>query len=221
MSQAAQPTPAFRRTPLNCVVVEDQGLFLEMLVAMLGMRGGLQVAASALTVKAGLQACKQHRPELLILDLQLPDGDGLEVAELLLKINPAAHVIVVSAHASEFVCPPWLQGNLQAVLSKNAAFASLREELDQVLDLAGTNRRSPDKKNFESKPLSGREAEIFGLIGEGLTSKEIGLRLFVSEHTVQAHRKRIALKLGTTGAELTQRAIAQRQKFFTPTDKDS
>ena len=62
--------------------------------------------------------------------------------------------------------------------------------------------------------MTPREAEVFALIGDGLTSREIGERLSISEHTVQTHRKRVAAKLGTQGDELTRIAVAQRQAFF-------
>ena len=199
---------------LTCVVVEDQGLFSEMLSSMLNLRGGLRVVASALDVAAGQAACTKHRPDLLMLDLDLPDGSGLLVAKHLLEQHPAALIIIVSGHASGFVCPAWLNKNLQAIISKNDTFASLRAKLDEILAIEDTAARPREKKVFTDKPLTPREAEIFTLIGEGLTSKEIGERLYLSEHTVQAHRKRIALKLGTTGAELVQRALLQRQALF-------
>ena len=203
---------------LTCVLVEDQGLFLEMLGGMINMRGGLRVAASALTVTEGCTAVARHRPDLLLLDLDLPDGSGLLVAQHLLERQPDARVIIVSGHATNFVCPAWLRDNLQAVVSKNDTFSALRHELDDLLDPAKTNLRPRKTKPFAIKPLTAREAEIFALIGEGLTSKEIGARLHVSEHTVQAHRKRIAAKLGTTGSELSHRAIAQRRTFFAAPD---
>lgn len=195
------------------MVVEDQGLFREMLSSMLGMRGGLRVAGSALNVAEGKAACDKHSPDLLVMDLDLPDGSGLDVAGHLLELNPAARIIVVSGHASDFVCPRWLDKNLQAIISKNDTFASLRTELDKILAIENTTARPREKKVFKDKPLTPREAEIFALIGEGLTSKEIAKRLYLSEHTVQAHRKRMAIKLGTTGSELIQRAITQRQVF--------
>lgn len=203
-----------RPRELTCAVVEDQGLFLEMLGGMLNMRGGLRVVASAHNVAEGKSACTKHRPDLLVLDLHLPDGTGLDVARHLLRIKPDARVMVVSGHSSDFVCPAWLDKNLQAIISKNDTFAALRVELDEILAVENTVARPREKKPFTEKPLTPREAEIFALMGEGLTSKEIGGRLNLSEHTVQAHRKRIALKLGTTGTELVQRAIMQRQAFF-------
>jgi DNA-binding NarL/FixJ family response regulator len=199
---------------ITCVLVEDQGLFLEMLRGMISMRGGLRIVASALSVAEGRAVVDKHQPDLLLLDLDLPDGSGLEVAQRLLEKNPEARVVVVSGHAAAFVCPPWLRENLQAVISKNDTFAALRGELDEILSPTRTKLRPRTGKNITTKDLSAREAEIFALIGEGLTSKEIGTRLHLSEHTIQAHRKRIAFKLGTTGSELSHRAIAQRTAFF-------
>lgn len=215
MTEAQPGDHAETTTPeLTCVLVEDQGLFLEMLASMLSMRGGLRVVASALTVAEGSAAVVRHRPDLLLLDLDLPDGDGLAVVQHALKHKLAPRVIIVSGQASSFVCPAWLRKHLQAVISKHDAFSALRAELDELLDPAATNLRARESKPFAAKPLTSREAEIFALIGEGLTSKEIGARLQLSEHTVQAHRKRIAIKLGTTGSELVHRAIIQRRTFF-------
>ena len=207
---------AGRRREWTCVVVEDQCLFLEMLGEMLNMRGGLRVLAGALNVADGKAACKKHTPDLLILDLDLPDGDGLEVADFLIRQNPSARVIIVSGHISDFICPAWLNKNLQATISKNATFTSLREELDEVIGIEQHGRRRSKATDQSNGMLTPREAEIFALVGEGLCTKEIAAGLFLSEHTVKTHRKHIARKLGTTGLEMVQRASARRRAFHPP-----
>lgn len=211
MPTAADTTtePAVARTPLTCVLVEDQGMFLDMLAGMLALRGGIRIIAQARDVIGGLQACTAHRPDLLILDLTLPDGDGLEVARQYVKTTHRGRVLVVTGQASEFVCPAWLNDHLQAVISKNDAFESLRRELDEL-----TESGEPAADDSGLKSLSPREAEIFGLIGDGLTSRAIAERLGISEHTVQTYRKRIAAKLETTGVDVHRRAIAHRTAFF-------
>jgi DNA-binding NarL/FixJ family response regulator len=214
--EPAAKTPA-RPDEMSCVLVEDQGLFLELLGGVLAMRSGLRIMASARTVAEGKAACAKHNPALLVLDLDLPDGSGLEVAQDLLKTKPDARVIIVSGHASNFVCPPWLDKNLQALISKNDTYASLREELDEILGVQDHSKRPLKRKKVSNKPLTPKESEIFALVGDGLTNKEICTRLHISIHTVQTHRKRIAIKLGTNGAELVRRAIRQRQAFFSPT----
>jgi DNA-binding NarL/FixJ family response regulator len=208
MPNRATPTPVAVPTPLTCVIVEDQGMFLDLLSSMIAIRGGMRIAAQARDVAAGHQACAEHRPDVLILDLALPDGDGLDVAQTFLEASPHGRVLVVTGQASDFVCPAWLNDNLQAVISKNDAFAAVRRELDELtgttkLVLAG---------DVAVESLSAREAEIFGLIGDGLSTRAIAERLGLSEHTVQTHRKRIALKLNTSGDETIRQAIAHRIK---------
>ena len=190
-------------------------MFLELLEGMLAMRGGLQIVERARTVAEGIAACRSTTADLLLLDLALPDGNGLLVAREFLQQNSRGKVIVVTGHASSFVCPPWLDPNLQAVISKNDTFQSLRAELDELL---GETRpvTTSAAAGRAGKPMTKREAEIFALVGEGLTSQQIADHLGVSVHTVHTHRKRLGLKLGTRGLELTTRAVAQRAAFFGP-----
>lgn len=212
---AGAPLPAGK--PLSCVVVEDQVMFLELLSGILVVRPRLHVAARASDVAAGVAACHRWKPDLLILDLALPDGDGLEVARVFLDVRPDGRVIVLSGHASDFVCPAWLNAGLQAVISKNAAFDVLRRELDELLGaLPARVAGHADPHPTPARPLTDREVEVFTLIGDGLSTADIAARLAVSEHTVHTHRKRIAAKLGTQGDELVRRAVAHRMALSAP-----
>jgi len=202
--------PPASRT-MSCVVVEDQVMFLDLLAGLLMVRPRLHVAAQVGDLASGVTACRRLKPDLLVLDLALPDGDGLEVAREFLDVRPDGRVIVLSGHASDFVCPAWLNAGLQAVISKNAAFDVLRRELDELLGtlpvpVAGRAESDP----VMSRSLTEREAEVFVLMGDGLSTAEIAARLNVSEHTVHTHRKRMAAKLGTQGDELVRRAVAHR-----------
>jgi DNA-binding NarL/FixJ family response regulator len=201
-------------TLLSCVVVEDQAMFLEMLGSMLSLRGGLRVVDRVRSVAEGEASCRKHRPDLLILDLTLGDGDGLDVARACIEANPNGQVIIVTGNANDFVCPAWLNDTLKAVISKNETFQSLRDELDSLLGAVRPIAVPASRQPASGVPLTAREAEIFTLIGQGLTSREIGERLHISEHTVQTHRKRAAAKLGTQGDELVRIAITQQAAYF-------
>ena len=103
------------------------------------------------------------------------------------------------------------------MVDKTQTFEDLRAELNRLIPpLAAGNpvKKSSVKNPLFQKDLSEREAQIFGLIGEGICSKEIATHLSLSEHTIQSHRKRIAAKLGTQGNELMQAAIALRRPLF-------
>jgi len=205
MPTAASSTSA-AQTPLTCVIVEDQGMFLDLLAGMIAIRGGIRIAAQARDVAQAREACAKHRPDVLILDLALPDGDGLEVARTFIEVSPHGRVLVVTGQASEFICPVWLNDHLQAVISKNDAFDAVRCELDDLI--GATDVAVPDDSAVRT--LSAREAEVFRMIGDGLSTRAIAERLGLSEHTVQTHRKRIAAKLNTTGDQTLRRAIAHR-----------
>lgn len=127
---AAESTATALKT---CILVEDQAMFLELIRRMLEPIEGLRIAAQATTVAEGKQACEEHRPDIVILDLGLPDGSGLAVARHAITINPSVKIIILSGHVSDFVCPAWINENLHATISKNDAFGRLREELDELL----------------------------------------------------------------------------------------
>lgn len=195
---------------LSCVIVEDQTMFRQMLHNMLQGAPGLRVSAAAASAAEGVRACERHQPDLLVLDLALPDGSGVDVARRLARTNPAARIIILSGEASTFVCPADLRDAVHAVLDKTQAFDDLAAELKTLLPKARGG--SSSARNHEVRDrLSEREYEIFLLVGRGLLSKEVGEKLHISPQTVQTHRRKMAEKLGTTGAEFVQLAIKHYQ----------
>ena len=195
---------------LKCVIVEDQTMFRQMLHNMLQGTPDLRVVAAAASEAEGIKACERHRPDLLVLDLALPDGSGVKVARRLAKLNPAAKTVILSGEASTFVCPAELRQSVHAILDKTQAFDDLADELKALLPKARGGSTSARSKDVRDR-LSEREYQIFLLVGRGLMSKEIGEKLFISPQTVQAHRRKMAEKLGTTGSEFTQLAIKHYQ----------
>lgn len=191
---------------LTCVIVEDQTMFLQMLHNMLQAMPNLKVVATARTKAEGIAACEKHRPDLLVLDLALPDGEGVAVARQLAKLNPSAKTLILSGEASTFVCPVDLQPQVHAVLDKTQAFDALAEEIKTLVPRTRDTAAAARGGDIRAE-LSAREHDVFVLIGRGLLSKEIADTLGISTHTVQSHRKNIAEKLGTSGAELMQRAL--------------
>lgn len=181
---------------LTCVLVEDQRMFLQLLVGMLRTIDGLDVVATAATAAEGIEACRLHRPDLLILDLCLPDQDGEVVAEALVEINPAARLIILSAQVGSFVCPASLQPQLHAVISKIEAYETLGDEIAELLN--GRPGSSPR--------LTARENELLLLLGSGLSNLRIAEAMNVSVHTVETHRRNLCTKLGMKGAELVRYA---------------
>lgn len=194
-SESANASP-FRK--LRAVVVEDEVLFQQLFRVALEAGGMVAVVGVATTVKEGVRACREHRPDLLMLDLALPDGDGLKVARALAKAHAGSHTIIVSAHADAFRCPPALRRHIAAVVEKTQTMEWVMAEVAALRSRLGLAAEPP------GVPLSRREQEILKWIGDGLTNKEIGARACISGQTVATHRKSIAAKLGVRGAELVR-----------------
>jgi DNA-binding NarL/FixJ family response regulator len=182
--------------PLQVVVVEDQLMFLQLLVGMLRSLAGLEVVATATTAAAGIRICQELRPDLLILDLGLPDQDGITVAEALAAVKSEARVIVLSGGASSFICDAALDPMLHAVVDKVDACETLVVEIAELI--GAPPQRTP--------PLSQREEQVLALIGQGLPNRRIAERLGLSVNTVDTHRRNISLKLGVKGGELVRQA---------------
>jgi DNA-binding NarL/FixJ family response regulator len=190
---------------LSCLIVEDQLMIQQLLSMVLANLKGLKVVATASTEAEGIAACEAHHPELLLLDLALPDGNGVAVARHLINVNPSARIIILSGETSTFVCPDDLSPHIQAVLRKEQAYDELTREIRELLPVMEEIPTGDSLGELVGR-LSPKEGEVFTLIGKGMLTKEIASHLGISIHTVQGHRKEISRKLGTVGNQLTLKA---------------
>jgi len=190
---------------LRCVIVEDQVMFLQLLTKSLGNHKGLDVIATATSAAEGIEVCRNHKPDLLILDLCLPDAGGTTVVADLLIHSPETLVIILSAEASGFNCPANLRKMIHAVVDKTSAYDELNAEIAYLL--AG----EPITSAKLSDQLTARERQVFDLIGRGFSNIQISVKLDLSPHTVKEHRKHIVHKLGVGGLGLVRLAALERE----------
>ena len=190
---------------LSCLLVEDQTLMAVLLRTMLQTSPQVGVIRLARSVEEACHLIDQVPPDLLILDLGLPDGDGQQAALHLLKCHPEPRIILLSAQLHDFQCDPSLLHHIHASVDKTSAYKELMQALNTLS--SGPNN-SPEGSTLEGGigTLSVRELEVFLLIGQGKSNKDIATVLNVSVSTVESHRKAIAQQLGRSGAELVQLA---------------
>lgn len=193
---------------LRCLLVEDQLLFRQLLVEMLLRQPGLEVAAGASTAAEGISACADLKPDLLILDIALPDADGTTVARALHVLKPEARVIVLSSFASTVEWPPDMHQQLAAILEKNRAFQDLMAAISPLIPDQALARLS---SGLDLNLLTTREREVLQLVGRGLTSQAIASELSIALRTVETHRHNICSKLGLSGAALVRQATLFNQ----------
>lgn len=198
---------------LRTLVVEDQLMFQELLVGMLRSQTSLGEVATASTAAEGIAACASLRPDLLILDIALPDAEGLSVAKALLVLNPDAKVIVLSSHASTFLRPPELRDTICAVIDKARAFEELLQEIVAITGSGGLASADDGEIPREALALlTQRERQVLERMGRGESNKTMAQELSLSVRTVESHRRNIATKLGCSGARLIRIATLLLQR---------
>lgn len=191
----------------RCVIVEDHRMFADLVTLVCATAPDIPVdiVEIAPTVAAGIAACNKHKPDLVLLDLGLPDGSGIAVAEHVATVLPHTRVIVVTGQASTFVRPLHLSAAIHAVVSTTDAFDALQVLLASMFGRKGQPKVG-NGRPAEGRRLAGlltrREREILAMIGHRVPSREIAERLGLSVHTVNSHRKNIARKLDVPGSDL-------------------
>ena len=193
------------RPGMGCLLVEDQTLMAELLRSMLQTSPQVGVTRLAQSVQEACRLIDQVPPDLLILDLGLPDGDGQQVGLHLLKRHPAPRIILLSAQLHDFQCDSELLPHIHATVDKTSAYKELLLALN-ALNPGLNNSAAEARLQGRIGTLSVRELEVFLLIGQGKSNRDIATVLNVSVSTVESHRKAIAQHLGRSGADLVQLA---------------
>lgn len=189
----------------KCLVVEDQVMFLELLLIALRGIPRLEVSRTARTFAEASRMIREERFDIAILDYMLPDGSGLDLARELGRTSPDTVVVMLTAHIQSLLPQQAIAeaGRIRAVVDKVGSLDSLRTEIEAFI------RERDPRAQAEIHPeatLTRRELEIFKLVGEGLPNKQIAAQLFISQRTVESHRKTISRKMGMSGSELVRHA---------------
>jgi DNA-binding NarL/FixJ family response regulator len=192
----------------SVIVVDDHPVFRHGLVALLA-EDGIDVLGQAGTVSEALAAVAAHPPDVVIMDLHLPDGSGVEATRQIIAAHPSTRLLVLTMDGTDAATLAALRAGARGYLLKETAaesiattvFALVRGEV--VLDghLAGRlpgiltrSTQSVDRGNG----FTPREAEILALVGQGLSNAEIGRKLFLAEKTIRNNVTGLLAKTGRT-----------------------
>ncbi len=207
---------------LKILLADDHRIIRDGLRALLHGEPDMHVVAEAENGRATVKLARQHLPDIIILDIGMPDLNGIEAARQILKDNPGARVIALSMHSDKRFVSQMLQVGASGYLPKDCAFEELIQAVRTIQ--AGRVYLSPEiagivvedyvnRMQFascEEPSLSPREREVLQLLAEGRTTREVAAELYLSIKTVETHRLQIMNKLGIRSvAELVKYAIRQ------------
>jgi DNA-binding NarL/FixJ family response regulator len=188
---------------ITIVLGDDHHLMVEALRTSLNAKH--QVVAVAHTASKILAAVSEHRPDLLLLDLSLPERNGLDIIPDVRSLAPATRILVVTMHLDRLLADTSLAAGASGFLPKDAGLEELEQAIQVVMAGAtfisprippSTKRMALLAAHAALAQLTPRQHEIIKLIAAGLTSQEIASRLGLSERTVSFHRSNIREKLG-------------------------
>jgi len=194
------------------LIVDDHPLVREGLKSILKPATEYEVVGQAGNARDAIQMVKRLKPDLVLLDLGLPDKSGLELSREIRSISPPTRILIVSMHSKVDYIVKAFQAGATGYMTKESATERLLQGIAQVLNgeyfmdssvshsVVKKLMQTPEKEmkitDVGYETLTSREQEIMVLLAEGYSAKEAAAKLFISPKTVENHRTNIMNKLG-------------------------
>lgn len=193
------------------LIVDDHPLFREGIKSLIGRHAGFEVVGEAENGKQGIKKAKKLRPDLVIMDLSLPDQSGIDVTRRIRDMLPEIRIMILSMHSKiDYITKAFKAGACGYVVKESAAerlvdclktilkgdyFLDTSLSHKVVKNLMESGEKEAKITDAGYKTLTPREQQIMRLLAEGLSTKNIADQLFISPKTVENHRSNIMNKL--------------------------
>jgi NarL family two-component system response regulator LiaR len=199
-------SPSVEPKPISVLIVDDHGVVREGLRAYLELEPDIRVVGEARDGQEGVRRAQELQPDVVLMDLVMPNMDGIDATTLIKHEHPDTHVIVLTSFLDDDRVVPAIKAGATSYLLKDVAAsdlarairaaragqAQLHPEVARRLMQQVTSPRKPEA----GAQLTDREREVLRLLAEGRSNKEIARALIVSERTVKGHVSNILGKLG-------------------------
>jgi DNA-binding NarL/FixJ family response regulator len=209
--------------PIKILLAEDHHIIRQGLRALLATQADFEIVAEADNGRTAVKLARKHSPDVIIMDVSMPELNGMDATRQILREVNDAKVIALSMYSDKRFITGMLEAGVSGYLLKNCVAAELISAIRSVVK--GQKYLSPQilgevvegylanlsrEKTQSDAPLSSREREIVQLVAEGNDSRQIAECLHISPKTVESHRRRIMEKLELHSvAALTKFAIRQ------------
>ena len=191
---------------ITVAIIDDHRLIREMWATMLTSNNVYEITGESGGLDEAIEMIKIKKPDIVLLDINLSQGSGLDAVPLIRKFSPGTRIVAVSMHNQPAYVKKMIQLGAKAYITKNSSYEEMFRALEEVMkggvyvcseiknilsDLAlGNETSGPDVND-----LSWREIEIVRLLRNGLSSKEIAVHLNIKVRTAEVHRHNILKKL--------------------------
>lgn len=209
MTSVTPPAPAAGPEPVRVLVVDDQELFRRGLTMLLGVEDGIDVVAEASSAEEGMDAALATAPDVVLLDVRMPELSGIEACRAIKEAVPTAKIVMLTASDEEADLYEAVKSGASGYLLKDSSIEEVAQGIRVVAD--GQSLISPsmaakliDEFKTMSRPerstgpalkLTDRELEVLRLVAKGLSNREVAQRLAISENTVKNHVRNMLEKL--------------------------
>jgi DNA-binding NarL/FixJ family response regulator len=190
-------------SPHSLVIIEDEKIVASMLVAMLSSQSDFKVLGNAFSGAEGLALCRKTLPDIVLLDIALPDMSGFDVALMLKEAGVTARVVILSSHVEPYFIYQAVRLGLHGFVDKQSSLENLTSAIRQVgqgkryfsaIFNAVRTEQLAQPDSFH-KILTPRELAILMMVTTGMDDAAIGLHLGITPSTVSTHRRNLRLKL--------------------------
>ncbi len=198
--------------PIRVMVVDDQALVREGLMTLLDAAPDIVPVAAAADGAEAVRLAARHRPDVVLMDLRMPELDGVEATRRIREALPDTEIVVLTTHADEASILDALRAGARGYLTKDAGIAEISRAVHAAADhlalldplvhtrlvAAASAGARPTTRAPAALPdeLTPREAEVLALVAQGLSNREIATALVVSEATVKTHINHVFSKIG-------------------------
>jgi len=203
--------------PIKIIMVEDHQLFrLGITTALKDISNRYEVVGEAGTAAEFYSLMEKVEPDIVLLDIRLPDESGMQIARIITTKYPKTKILVLSAENDEETITHLVEIGVDGFISKNSSISELYTAIDYITDGAEYFGKDISKiirdikvaRKNGKEPFTSRENEIIAYCSEGLTAKEIAEKMHINVATVNTHKNNIFKKLGINNSvELVRYAL--------------